>query len=141
MRSVQHVAQVSKEPPNSGLLKSIDAPVRPEWFTQSREQAPSAATSSQSGQHSQQGSDAGEESHNDGIERSDMAMEASIACAASGLRLTSRANTIPWSQQAFIGERSDNSRRTTIGKILRLSNLPECPLLAISGHSVRLRQD
>jgi hypothetical protein len=43
------------------------------------------------------------ESHNVGIELLDMGMAASIAFAVSGLRLTSKANTIPWSQLAFMG--------------------------------------
>ncbi len=97
---------------------------RPEWLTQSREQAPSAARSSQSTQHSQQGSDAGVESQNDGIEWSGMAMEAPIACAVGGLRLTSKTRISPWNQQTFIGQKSDSLRETAIGKILYSPDLP-----------------
>ena len=77
------------------MAKSSDAPVRPEWFTQSREHDPSAATSSQSSQQSQQDSDVGEDSHNDGVEGSSVAMVDCIARAVSGLRLTSKTRMSP----------------------------------------------
>ena len=53
VRLAQKLVQVSKESPTCGIAKVIGTPVRPEWFTQKREHAPSAAMLSQSAQHSQ----------------------------------------------------------------------------------------
>jgi hypothetical protein len=53
-----------------------------------------------------------------------MAMAVGIACAVSGLRLTSKTRMNPWSQQTFISQRSDSLRETAIGKILYSPDLP-----------------
>ena len=63
-----------------------------------------------------------------------MAMAVCITCAVSGLRLTSKTRMSPWSQQTFIGQRSDNLRESAIGKILGLIRLPAYRLLPIPGN-------